>query len=93
MNKVIGECNKCGSNIHDVWYERFVGFKMELKSDCQIENKVFSDDYKYNHPAVNKDSTSQKMILNCSVNEEYKLCGKCNDKLLRIIGRFISKKI
>ena len=86
-----GVCSKCGTNLSNRWEQNMCTANIDLKVSAQSTRTLFGDDENlgFEHPAIKEGSDYQRLILQVKNEGGYRLCLRCYDKFVRVIGDFI----
>ena len=91
--KFENQCSHCGTQFCDRWEWSANSFRIVLNVDCCSTEALWGEekyrDIEFNHPAIEKGSGYQGIVLKSGKNEPYRLCPSCNRKFMRIIGDFL----
>ncbi|MEI8197909.1 MAG: 3-keto-5-aminohexanoate cleavage protein [Phycisphaerae bacterium] len=95
-NKFEKQCSHCGCQFGNTWEYSANSFRIALNVDCCSTQALWGEDkYRdidFNHPAIEKGSGYQSIILKSGISEPYRLCPSCNRKFIKTIGDFLQNK-
>jgi hypothetical protein len=86
-------CSKCGKEIGKGWESEYNRMKLYIDSAGDVECCIFGEEYSFKretHPSIQEGSGNQHCILEIRNDSNFRLCSKCYDKLIKLIGDYIN---